>query len=79
VGVEGPASFTADSMAVVRPRVSAPRMVFITDPERKMRNVGILEWSCQYVAGNGGKRRRKLTLERHIVAQSLADCQRLLW
>jgi hypothetical protein len=47
VGFAGPASLTAFSMAVVSPFLSAPCMVWITDPERKMRKVGILKIFCQ--------------------------------
>ena len=41
-GLGAPASLTAFSMAEVRPSLSAPRMVFMTEPERKIINVGML-------------------------------------
>lgn len=41
-GAIGPASLTAFSMAIVRPRVSAPLIVLIMLPFRKMRKVGML-------------------------------------
>lgn len=46
-GPGAPASLTADSIAVVRPRTSAPRMVLITEPALKIMNVGILCCICQ--------------------------------
>lgn len=41
-GFAGPANLTADSMAEVSSGTFAPRMVLITEPERKIRNVGML-------------------------------------
>lgn len=41
-GVAGPASLTAASIALVNRRESAPRIVSMTLPDRKIKNVGIL-------------------------------------
>ena len=48
VGTEGPASLTALSMAFARPVRSAPWIVSITVPERKILKVGILDSSSQH-------------------------------
>lgn len=42
-GAGAPASLTAFSIAVVRPRTSAPRIVLITEPDLNIIKVGILE------------------------------------
>jgi hypothetical protein len=43
VGFAGPANLTAFSTAEVRARGSAPRRVWMTEPERKTMKVGILK------------------------------------
>ena len=72
-GVVGPASLTADSIAVVRPRTSAPCMVLMTVPLRKIMKVGILiegsVWELK-------KRGRAHTLARHVFEIFLAGYRR---
>lgn len=49
VGAAAPASLAADSIAIVRPRTSAPRMVLITEPDLKIMKVGMLLSICKQV------------------------------